>query len=35
MAVKTFTTETLTSADTNEYLANSGLVYVTKERLWQ
>jgi hypothetical protein len=29
MAVKTFTTETLTSADTNEYLANSGLVYVT------
>jgi hypothetical protein len=29
MSVKTFTTETLTSADTNEYLANSGLVYVT------
>jgi hypothetical protein len=29
MAVKTFTTETLTSADTNTYLANSGLVYVT------
>jgi hypothetical protein len=29
MAVKTFTTEELTSADTNTYLANSGLVYVT------
>jgi hypothetical protein len=29
MSVKTFTTETLTSADTNTYLANSGLVYVT------
>ena len=29
MAVKTFTTEVLTSADTNTYLANSGLVYVT------
>ena len=28
MSVKTFTTETLTSADTNTYLANSGLVYV-------
>jgi hypothetical protein len=28
MAVKTFTTEVLTSADTNTYLANSGLVYV-------
>jgi hypothetical protein len=30
MAVKTFTSgETLTAADTNTYLANSGLVYVT------
>ena len=30
MAVKTFTTgEVLTSADTNTYLANSGLVYVS------
>ena len=29
MAVKTFTTEVLTSADTNTYLANAGLVYVT------
>lgn len=30
MAVKTFTTgEVLTAADTNTYLANSGLVYVT------
>ena len=29
MAVKTFTSEILTSADTNTYLANSGLVYVT------
>jgi hypothetical protein len=28
MAVKTFSTEVLTSADTNTYLANSGLVYV-------
>jgi len=28
MAVKTFTTEVLTSADTNTYLANSGLVFV-------
>ena len=28
MAVKTFTTEVLTSADTNTYLANSGLVYI-------
>ena len=31
MAVKTFTTEVLTSADTNTYLANSGLVYVTSQ----
>jgi len=30
MAVKTFTSEVLTSADTNTYLANSGLVYVTQ-----
>jgi len=29
MAVKTFGTEVLTSADTNTYLANSGLVYIT------
>jgi len=30
MAIKTFTTgEVLTAADTNTYLANSGLVYVT------
>ena len=29
MSVKTFTTEVLTSADTNTYLTNSGLVYVT------
>ena len=30
MAVKTFTTgEVLTAADTNTYLANSGLVYIT------
>ena len=28
MAVKTFTTEVLTSADTNTYLANSGIVFV-------
>ena len=31
MAVKTFTTgEVLTAADTNTYLANSGLVYITQ-----
>ena len=30
MSVKTFTTEVLTSADTNTYLTNSGLVYVTQ-----
>ena len=29
MAVKTFTSEVLSSSDTNTYLANSGLVYVT------
>lgn len=29
MAVKTFTSEILTSSDTNTYLANAGLVYVT------
>jgi len=33
MSVKTFTTEVLTSADTNTYLANSGLVYVTNGTL--
>jgi len=32
MAVKTFTTgEVLTASDTNTYLANSGLVYVTSQ----
>jgi hypothetical protein len=31
MSVKTFTTEVLTSADTNTYLANSGLVYVKSQ----
>ena len=31
MAVKTFGTEALTSADTNTYLANSGLVYVKSQ----
>jgi hypothetical protein len=32
MAIKTFTTgEVLTAADTNEYLANSGLVYVKSQ----
>jgi hypothetical protein len=31
MAIKTFTTgEVLTAANTNEYLANSGLVYITQ-----
>jgi hypothetical protein len=30
MAVKTFSSEILTSADTNTYLANSGLVYITQ-----
>jgi hypothetical protein len=29
MAIKTFTSEVLTSGDVNTYLANSGLVYVT------
>jgi hypothetical protein len=34
MAVKTFTTgEVLTAADTNTYLANSGLVYVTSQTI--
>ena len=33
MSVKTFTTEVLTSADTNTYLANAGLVYVTSATL--
>jgi hypothetical protein len=34
MAIKTFTTgEVLTAADTNTYLANSGLVYVTSGSL--
>ena len=31
MAVKTFTSEVLTSADTNTYLANAGLVYVKSQ----
>jgi len=30
MAVKTFTSATLSSSDTNTYLANAGLVYVTQ-----
>lgn len=29
MAIKTFTTETLTSSDVNTYLGNAGLVYIT------
>ena len=29
MAVKTFTNEQLTASDTNTYLANAGLVYIT------
>jgi hypothetical protein len=33
MAVKTFTSEILTSSDTNTYLANSGLVYVTSQTI--
>ena len=34
MAIKTFTTgEVLTSSDTNTYLANSGLVYITQATL--
>jgi hypothetical protein len=34
MAIKTFTTaEVLTAADTNTYLANSGLVYITEVAL--
>ena len=34
MAIKTFTTgEVLTAADTNTYLANSGLVYITQVAL--
>lgn len=31
MAVKTFTSATLSSSDTNEYLANAGLVYVKSQ----
>jgi hypothetical protein len=30
MAVKTFTSTTLSASDTNTYLANSGLVYITQ-----
>ena len=34
MAIKTFTTgEVLTAADTNTYLANSGLVYVKSQTI--
>ena len=33
MAVKQFTSEILTSADTNTYLANSGLVYVMSQTI--
>lgn len=31
MAVKTFGSEVLTSSDTNTYLANAGLVYITQQ----
>ena len=33
MAVKTFTNEQLTASDTNTYLANAGLVYITSVSL--
>ena len=34
MAIKTFTTgEVLTASDTNTYLANSGLVYITEQTI--
>jgi hypothetical protein len=33
MAVKTFSSEVLTSADTNTYLANAGLVYVKSQTI--
>ena len=33
MSVKTFTSEVLTSADTNTYLANAGLVYVKSQTI--
>jgi hypothetical protein len=33
MAVKTFTSATLSSADTNTYLANAGLVYISEHTL--
>jgi len=33
MAVKTFTSATLSSSDTNTYLANSGLVYVMSQTI--
>jgi hypothetical protein len=33
MAVKTFTSTTLSASDTNTYLANSGLVYVTQQTI--
>lgn len=36
MAIKTFTTgEVLTAADTNTYLANSGLVYIKEQTMTQ
>ena len=35
MAIKTFTTgEVLTASDTNTYLANAGLVYITSTAVW-
>lgn len=33
MAIKNFTSEILTSADTNTFLANSGLVYITQQAM--
>jgi hypothetical protein len=33
MAVKTFTSATLSSSDTNTYLANSGLVYIKQQTI--
>jgi hypothetical protein len=33
MAVKTFTSSTLSSADTNTYLANSGLVFIKQQTI--
>lgn len=33
MAIKTFTNEQLTASDTNTYLANAGLVYITSQTI--